>query len=108
MSVRMAGPVIVEELEGRRLLAAVGGAMAWDLQTPIQGELSQKGEVDYYRFNAQVGQVLLGSFDHQLSQFVAPQALLWSHVLRRGEDCGIRLRPGHGTLFVAALVRLIR
>src|SRR4051812_6385409 len=56
MSVRMAGPVMVEELEGRRLLAAVGGAVGWDLQTPIQGELSQKGEVDYYKFQASAGE----------------------------------------------------
>jgi len=55
----MAGPVIVEELEGRRLLAGVAGAVPWDLQTPIQGELSQKGEVDYYKFEASAGEKIV-------------------------------------------------
>src|SRR3954468_20330182 len=35
MSVRMAGPVMVEELEERRLLSGVGDAVAWDLNSPI-------------------------------------------------------------------------
>ncbi|HEV8292953.1 MAG TPA: hypothetical protein VGP94_13555, partial [Tepidisphaeraceae bacterium] len=56
MSVRMAGPVMVEELEGRRLLAGVGEAVAWDMKTPINAELSVEGEVDYYRFTTSAGQ----------------------------------------------------
>jgi len=58
MSVRVAGParVLVENLEERRLLSGVGDAVAWDLKTPINGELSVEGEVDYYRFDAQAGE----------------------------------------------------
>jgi hypothetical protein len=59
MSVRMAGPVGfigVEVLEERRLLAGVAEAVEWDLNSPIQGELSARGEVDYIRFEAQAGE----------------------------------------------------
>jgi hypothetical protein len=59
MSVRMAGPVMVEELEGRRLLSGVGDTVEWDLQTPIAGELSEKGEVDYLRFEARAGEKIV-------------------------------------------------
>src|SRR6266550_5866430 len=58
MSVRVAGParVLVENLEERRLLSGVGDAVAWDLKTPVSGEISQKGEVDYFKFDAQAGE----------------------------------------------------
>src|SRR5262245_26797907 len=59
MSVRMAGPVCVEVLEERRLLAGVGDAVGWDLKTPVNAELSVKGEVDYYRFQASAGEHLV-------------------------------------------------
>src|SRR3954465_14604494 len=65
MSVRMAGPVSVERLEERRLLAGVteavpGGvaeAVAWDLQTPISGEIV--GDPDYYKFTATSGEKIV-------------------------------------------------
>src|SRR5688572_27397076 len=59
MSVRMAGPVGfigVDVLEARRLLAGVAEAVDWDLKAPIAGELSNRGEVDYIRFEAQAGE----------------------------------------------------
>ena len=58
MSFRMAGPVCVEVLEERRFLS-VADAVAWDLKTPISGELSVEGEVDYYKFTAQAGQQIV-------------------------------------------------
>ena len=58
MSVRMAAPVMVEELEGRRLLS-VADAVAWDLKTAVSAELSVEGEVDYYKFNAQAGEQIV-------------------------------------------------
>jgi hypothetical protein len=33
--------------------------VAWDLKTPIQAELSQKGEVDYYQFEARAGEQIV-------------------------------------------------
>jgi hypothetical protein len=59
MSVRVAGLVCVEELEGRRLLSGVGDAVRWDLQTPINAEISRDGEVDYYQFSATAGQKIV-------------------------------------------------
>src|SRR5436190_5607373 len=59
MSVRMAGLVCVEALEERRLLSGVAEAVAWDLNSPISGEISQKGEVDYFRFSASAGQEIV-------------------------------------------------
>src|SRR3954465_13301121 len=73
MSVRMAGPVSVERLEERRLLAGVAGggpggvaevvpwgvaeAVAWDLQAPISGEIV--GDPDYYKFTATSGEKIV-------------------------------------------------
>src|SRR5438132_14276829 len=61
MSVRVAGPVrvLVENLEERRLLSGVGDAVAWDLKTPISGEISKTGEVDYLRFSASAGEKIV-------------------------------------------------
>src|SRR5882762_4606183 len=61
MSVRMAGPARfeVENLEERRLLSGAGDAVAWDLKTPVSGEISQKGEVDYFRFTASAGEKIV-------------------------------------------------
>ena len=61
MSVRVAGPVRfeVENLEERRLLSGVGDAVAWDLKTPVSGEISQAGEVDYLRFSASAGEKIV-------------------------------------------------
>src|SRR5438477_8281042 len=59
MSVRMAGLVCVEALEERRLLAGVADAVAWDLKTPISGEIAQKGEVDYFKFEASAGEKIV-------------------------------------------------
>src|SRR5438093_1944175 len=64
MSVRVAGParVLVENLEERRLLSGVGDAVAWDLKTPVNGEISQTGEVDYFKFEASAGEkIVFGS-----------------------------------------------
>ena len=61
MSVRMAGPAVMplENLEARRLLSAAGAAVAWDLKTPISSNISQKGEVDYYKFQASAGEQMV-------------------------------------------------
>jgi hypothetical protein len=57
----MAGPARfeLENLEERRLLSGMGDAVGWDLKSPINGELSAVGEVDYYRFNAQAGEKIV-------------------------------------------------
>src|SRR5205823_13189796 len=61
MSVRVAGPAraLVENLEERRLLSGAGDAVAWDLKTPASGEISQTGEVDYFRFTASAGEKIV-------------------------------------------------
>src|SRR6266566_570417 len=63
MSVRMAGPARefglgVEELEARRFLS-VADAVAGDLKGPIGGEISQRGEVDYFKFTASAGEKIV-------------------------------------------------
>jgi hypothetical protein len=40
-------------------LAAVGAAIPWDLQTAISAEISQVGEVDYYKFQASAGEKIV-------------------------------------------------
>src|SRR6266850_119026 len=63
MSVRMAGPVRVfgfevEELEARRFLS-VADAVGWDLNEAVSGEILQRGEVDYFRFEAAAGEKIV-------------------------------------------------
>ena len=41
------------------LLSGAGDAVAWDLKTPVSGEISQTGEVDYFRFTASAGEKIV-------------------------------------------------
>src|SRR5262249_38986460 len=50
--------------------------------------------------DAQRGHVLSRPFDHQRSQGIAPQALLWGHILDRGWHRGVRLHFSRNALFL--------